>query len=185
MSYSTSYITPIEDMSIEDRRAARNSAQGWLINAASELRVRFDEKSLLIRDIFPLTDLALAATDDWLIAGAGVAGTELQYTSNALAVDRLLVAYGCGSLNAIPNLSRLRATQGATSATTRGQYQLEDLWNRQSPNGMFSEPVGWLRQEIVRLMVMPKVAFAANTERLIIEGRVLEPIGGIISAPSV
>lgn len=185
MPYSTSYITASTDMSLEDRRAARNSAQQWLIKSAAELRVRFNEQDLLVRDIFPNTDVGLAAQQDWLIAGAGVVGTELQYIATALTVDRLIAFYGCGSLMATPNLSMLRLTQGAASATTRGQYQLEKLWNREDPNGFFSEPVGFLRQETPRAMVMPKVAFAANTERLVLHGRVLEPIGGVISTPSI
>lgn len=172
-------------MSIEDRRFARSSAQKWLVDSAAELRVRFNEKDLLIRDILPATDVGLAATDDWLIAGAGVAGTELQYIATQLAVDRIIVFYGIQTTMAVPSISHVRMTQGAASATTRGEYQLEQLYGRQEPVGFLSEPVGFLRQETPRVMVMPRLAFVVNSERLQLLGRVLEPIGGIISSPSI
>lgn len=185
MAYTTSYITESDDMSLEDRRQARKSGQDWLLSSGSELRVRFNQGDLLIRDIFPNTDLSLASQDDWLIAGAGVVATELQYFVPTLPAGRVIVFWGLGTLNAVPSLSRLRLTQGSASATTRGQYQIEKLFNADRPVGFFSEPVGFLPNEIARCMVMPRIAFAANTERMFLLGRTLEPIGGVISSPSI
>lgn len=185
MAYTTSYITPAEDMSLEDRRAARKSGQDWLLNSGAEMRIRFNQGDLLIRDIYPNTDLGLAAQRDWLVAGAGVVGTDLQYFVPTLPAGRVIVFWGAGTLMALPGISVLRLTQGAASATTRGEYQLETLYNAERPVGFFSEPVGFLPNEVARGMVMPRLAFAVNTERLFLLGRVLEPIGAIISAPSL
>lgn len=186
-----SYLIAVGDLSLDDRKAMRVNADQKLVVAAAKLAIRDMPEDLIIRDTLPNTDLTLApaapaATDEWLVAGAGVAGTDLQYVGAALAVDRCVVFYGVGSETAPQQISRVRLTLGAASAQIRGVFQIEQLNSRLETLGYFSEGVLFTRQEFVRIMVMPRTGgFAANSQRLHFLARTIEPIGAVVSAPSV
>lgn len=185
MPTTKSYIVPLEDLTLAERAQIRKDAEQGLEVSADSLKLRANLDSMVIRDVLPNTDLGLAAQEDWLIAGAGVLATELQYFSSVIANDRVLAFYGIYIESAASSISRVRLTQGATSAQVRGVYQLEQLNARLEPVGYLTEPVYWIRQETARVMVMPRLAFAANTERLGFLSRIIEPIGNVLSAPSV
>lgn len=185
MPVTKSYLIPVGDMSLEARMNTRANCDDALIAAAKRLAIRDREEDLIIRDTLPNTDLGLAAQEDWLIAGAGVVATELQYTALALAIDRCIGFFGLGVESAPPSISRVRLTLGAASSQIRGVYQIEPLYSRLETAGYFSEVVMFTRQEVCRIMVMPRLAFAVNTERLHFYARTIEPIGTVVSAPSV
>lgn len=180
-----SYLIPIGDLSLDDRKSLRSNSDEVLKSAALRLAIRDRLDDLIIRDTLPLTDLGLAATDDWLVAGAGVASTELQYTSFAVPIDRCIVFFGLGVETAPPGISRVRLTLGAASSQVRGEFQIEQLYSRLESAGYFSESILFTRQETTRIMVMPRIAFAANSQRLHFFARTIEPIGTTVSAPSV
>ena len=182
---TSSYLIPVGDLSLEDRQALRRDADRKLIMNALDARIKSDDKDLLIRDTLPNTDLGLAAQEDWLIAGAGILATELQYLSAAVANNRVIGFFGVSVESAPASISRLRLTLGAASAQTRGSYQLEQLYSRLEPAGYFSELVQFVQIEVCRIMVMPRLAFVANSERLAFMARTVEPIGGVISTASV
>jgi len=179
-----SYLIPIGDMSLTDRQAIRKDCDNQIVSAALRAAVKDDPDLLAVRDTLPNTDLGLAAQEAWLIAGAGVVATELQYFNPTLAVDRCVGFFGVATEMATPGVSRLRFTLGAASSQVRGTYQLEPLYTRLEAAGYFSEVVIFVRQELVRCMVMPRVAWAANTERLELYARTVEPIGTVVSLPS-
>jgi hypothetical protein len=181
-----SYLIAAGDLSLDDRKSLRSNSDEVLKAAATRLAIRDRLEDLIIRDTLPNADLALATSDDWLVAGAGVAGTELQYIGTTLAVDRCVAFYGVGSESVPQQISRVRLTLGAASAQIRGVFQLEQLNSRLEPLGYFSESIVFTRQEFVRIMVMPRTGgFAANTQRLHFLARTIEPIGSTVSAPSV
>lgn len=182
---TSSYLIPVGDLSLEDRQALRRDADRKLIMNALDARIKSDDKDLLIRDTLPNTDLGLAAQEDWLIAGAGILATELQYLSAAVANNRVIGFFGVSVESAPASISRLRLTLGAASAQTRGSYQLEQLYSRLETAGYFSELVQFVQIEVCRIMVMPRLAFVANSERLAFMARTVEPIGGVISTASV
>lgn len=179
-----SYLIPVGDLSLDERRGMRANTDDVLVASALELAIRTNPDDLILRDTLPFTDLALAAQEDWLIAGAGVVATELQYFSSALAVDRCIGFYGLSYESVPPSISRVRFTLGAASAQIRGSYQIEKLNSRLETAGYFSEAVVFTRQETARILVMPRLAFAANTQRLALDSRTVEPIGAVVSAPS-
>jgi len=181
-----SYLIPGSDLSLDERRAIRGDTDKRLMDAALKVGIRADVRELIIRDTSPNVDLGLAAQDDWLIAGAGVVGVELQYINAVIAQDRVVGFYGAAAeLAAIPSLSRLRFTVGAASATTWAQYALEQLYTRLEQFGYFGEPVLYTRTQTARIMVMPRIAFIVNSERLTLFARTIEPLGERISAPSI
>ncbi len=185
MSATKSYLIPVGDLSLDDRRMLRKNSDEVLINNAIRLRIRDDENDFLLRDTLPNTDLGLAAQEDYLVAGAGIVATELQYFAPVLAQDRCIAFFGLGVESAAASISRVRLTLGAASAQARGVFQIEQLYSRLEPAGYFSEAVIFTRQETIRCMVMPRIAFVANSERLHFYAKTIEPIGAVVSAPSV
>lgn len=185
MPATKSYLIPLSDLTLSDRQDIRINVQAVLESNAQRLAIRDRIEDLVIRDTLPNTDLGLAAQEDWLVAGAGVLATELQYISAAIAQDRCIAFYGVGYESAAQSISRIRFTLGAASTTVRGVFQLEQMFDRLEPAGYFSSPIVYTRQETARIMVMPRIAFGANTERVHLLGRTIEPIGAVVSAPSV
>jgi hypothetical protein len=183
--FTKSYLIPVGDLSLDDRGVMRRDTDITLMENALRLKVRDAPEDLIIRDPLPNTDLGLAAQEDWLIAGAGVVAVELQYFNPALATTRVLGFYGVSVESAPPSISRVRLTQGAASTTVKGVFQLEPLYSRLETAGYFSESVIFPPNQVVRVMVMPRLAFAVNTERLAFLARIVEPIGDVVSTPSI
>jgi len=179
-----SYLLAVDDLNEADRKAIRNNCDLVLVDNALRQAIVDTEKDLIVRDIFPNNDLGLAATDDFLVAGPGVAGTDLQYINAVVGVDQEWGFYGVGVESANPCISRLRMTLGAASSQIRGAFQLEQLYTRLQPAAYFGETVVFKKQERMRVMIMVRTAFAANGQRLELFGRVVEPIGAVVSAPS-
>ena len=179
-----SYLLPVGDLTLTDRKDLRINCDEVLLVNAQQLAIRPSARDLIIRDTLPNTDLGLAAQEDWLIAGAGVVATELQYVNAALPNNRCLAFYGVSVESAPPSISRVRMTQGATSAQTRAILQLEQLYSRIETVGYFSEAIIFTGLETVRIMVMPRLAFAVNTERLAFLAKTIEPIGLVVGARS-
>ena len=194
---TTSYLIPVGDLTLDERRALRENVDELLAAVTGSgpggLSVVTDIRNLLIRDVLPNTDFGVgiggpavgAGTDEsWRDQIAGVAGTEHQYFTGQLAIDRCVGFYGISVESAPASISRVRLQLGP-AGVVRGVYQLEKLYTRLETAGYFSEAVIFTRNEFVRVMVMPRLAYAALTERLEIMGRTAEPIGGIVSAKSV
>lgn len=187
---TTSYIIPIGDLSLEGRAAMRMNVDQKLTALAGKLAIRPSEDDLVIRETLPnfdlgLTDVAAAITNSWLIPGAGVVGTNLQYFAPVIAQDHAVGVYGIGNESTPGSISVVQLTQGPASAQARGQYQIEDLYLELVPKGYLSEAITFSRGEVMRVMVLPRLAFAVFTERLHLLSRTIEPVGFIISAPSV
>jgi len=185
MSFTKSYLIPIGDMSLDDRKGTRANTDQVLINTAPRLAIRDMSADLVIRDSSPNVDLSLAAQDDWLVAGAGVVAAETAYTAFALPQDKLIAFFGLGVENAPPGVSRVRFTLGAASGEVRGYFHLEQLYSRLETAGYFSEPIHYIRNEFIRILVMARIAFAVNTQRIHLMARTLEPIGVTVAKPSV
>ena len=186
-----SYLIPIGDLTLADRAEIRANVQKLLESNALNLAIRPSIGDMIIRDTLPFTDLAIPGVggvvpeESWLIPGPGIVGTELQYFSNAIAQSRIVSFFGVGVESAAASISVIRLTLGPASRTSRAVFQLDPLYSRLEPAGYFSSPVVFTRTETCRTMVMPRIAFAVNTERLHLLARTIEPIGDIVSAPSV
>lgn len=185
MPATRSYLIPIGDLSLGDRQGMRANADDVLGVAAMRLAIRDRLEDLIIRDTLPDVDLGLAAQRDFLIAGPGVVAADLQFVGFLVPIDRVNVFWGCAVNSPTPSLSVLRLTLGVASSQVRGVFQLEQLESRLEPVGYFSEAIVFTRQEFQRIMVMPKLAFGANGQRLVLAARTVEPIGTTVSAPSV
>lgn len=185
MPATKSYLIPVGDLSLSDRQGIRANVDQVITGNALELAIRTNDRDLIIRDTLPFTDLALAAQESWLVPVAAVVAAESQYFSSVVAVDRIIGFYGIALETAPVVFSRLRLTLGATSAQIRGVFQLEQLNARLEPAGYFSEAVVFTRQETVRVLLMARAAALLNTQIVPLFARTVEPIGAVVSAPSV
>lgn len=185
---SKSYLISVGDTTLNERRDMRGAVMKVLIDNAQTLALRVNVNDMVIRDVLPnadfgITDVGAVVTDAWLVPGAGVVGTELQYFSAALPNDRVVGFYGI-SYESVPlSISRVRFTLGAASVETRGIYQIEAPNSRLETAGYLTSPVIYNRTEVARVMVMPRLAFAAFSQRLALLGMTLEPYGNQISRP--
>lgn len=188
-----SYLIPVGDMTLTDRKNTRINCDDILMERAIALGIQTDPEKLVIRNALPNTDLGVGiggpaagagTAEDWLIQAAGVLGVELQYFASLLAIDRVMAFYGISVEAAPPSISRVRLTLGAASPQVRGVFQLEELYSRLETAGYFSEAVVFIRNDTIRCMVMPRLAFAVLTERLTLMARIVETIGQVVSTPS-
>jgi len=183
--FTKSYLIPVGDLSLEARVVMRQDSDNILIQNALRLRVRDDPKDLIVRDILPNADLGLAASDDWLVPVAGVVGAESVYFSVALPNTVVHAYYGI-SVETVPfTFSRIRLAQSATATNVKGVFQLEQLFSRLEPVGYFSQPVIFPNQQVIRVLLMARIASLLNTQRVTLLGRAAEPIGDTISSPGL
>ena len=182
-----SYSVLTSDLTLDERRVVRAHVEDVLGYVAKELRIKTDDRDLEIRDILPATDLGLAATNDFLVAGAGIAGTELAYFAPLVGINVCMAFFGVAVENAAPGISSMRLTQGpvAPGVEVRGVYQIESLYDCLEPRAYFTEPVVFTRSETARALVTPRVAFAVNTQRVKLYGKIVEPRGTVLSGSSV
>lgn len=186
-----SYLIPVDDMSLEARLTMRAECDRKLIENALRVKIKDREEDLIIRDSLPNTDLgtaaaggvALAAQEDWLMAAAGVVAAEGPLVWAVLANDRAMGFYGLTIETAPQPVSRVRFQLG--NGAVRGAFQVEQLDSRLNTAGYFSETVIFTHNEPVRILIMPRLAFGANTLRIPLMARTIEPIGQVVSAPSV
>lgn len=187
-----SYLIPVGDLSLQERSMLRANIDEILGDAALRLKIKDNITDLVVRDTLPNTDLSIvgpsANADSWTIVGPGVLATELQYCNPAVGINQCIGVWGIGSPMAYPAISRIRFTLGAASTTVKGEFQLEQLYARLEPTGYFSTPLLYLRQDTMRVMVMPRIAFATAAaggvgEQLVLLARTIEPLGVTISAP--
>ncbi len=193
------YLIPIDDMTLAERQSRRAQADDQAVDAALKLALAPEERGLVVRDCEPGFDLGIGLvvaaplfSQDYLIAGPGVAGTELQYVGQNLAgIDKTISFVGlgvgdpAGGAAAITPISLVRMTQGAASAQTLAIYQVEQLVLRQTPWGYFAKPITYSKGQFIRIMVTPRVAFGANGARLPFNARVCEPLSTLGFIPVV
>jgi hypothetical protein len=178
-------------MSLDAQLTMRAECDRKLLLNALDVKIKTREEDLIIRDALPNTDLgvaaaggvALAAQEDWLMAAAGVVAVEGPLVWAVLANDRVMGFYGLTIENAPQPVSRVRFQLG--NGAFRGVYQVEQLDSFLNTAGYFSETVIFTHNEPIRILIMPRLAFGANTLRIPLLARTIEPIGQVVSAPSV
>lgn len=184
-----SYIVPVGDLSLAERNQIRMNARQQALNLFMEARIATDENQAVVRDGLPFTDFGLTggtSGNEWLITGAGTAGTEINYI-NALQLTTTQTCsfYGIGSPMATPNIGRVRFFLGPASATVRQVVQLEKLYSRLEQVGYLGTPVSYNPQAVITVGATPFNAFAANTERLTLLVVVCDKIGTTVSGPTI
>jgi len=168
-------------MSLEERRAVRDSAD---LNAADSLMQstnRKDYSQIVVRSPQPLADFAVAgAGQSWLIPGPSVVGTEINLINAVLLTAvQAVTFYGIGLISVPVGISRLRFLKGA--GDVRAVMSTEELETRLEPSGYFAQQQVYAPQDTLTVPVLPKAVFANST--IVLMGRFAEPRGNLITAP--
>lgn len=183
MSVTMSYLTPASSLTLAERRTIIDAVDYNLQVQADKLSIAGD---LVVRDTLPDTDLGLAATRDWLVAGLGIAGTELAFVNFAVPVDHVIGYYGVALLTAGQGISVTRFALGATQSQVKSVVQVEQLDALLEPVGYLNTDLYYKRNDVQWIGVMPRRGgFAANSQRVVLLSRVLEPFGTTVSAAMI
>ena len=186
-----SYLIPKGDLSLSDRAGMRAEADHDLVQKAVDLSIKTDPNDLLVRDTLPYTDLnmsdASAAHDEsWILANAGVVGTDAVMFVNAIPQNKVVSFWGVSVEGPVNAVSRIKLGIGTGSAlsTTLAIFQLEELYSALEPVGYFSQGIMFVQLDNAMGLVMPRIAFPAYQQRLALLARTCEPIMTLISRPS-
>lgn len=176
-----SYLIPGGDLSLADRTEARVAVDNQLIDIGA--RDFPSAQKWSIRDTEPHADINFATTGDWLDAAAGVAGTAHAYINHALPNKTYMGFFGVNYLSAPANVSWLKFFIGLSQTAVIAFFHLEQIQQRLERFGYFSQMIVYNSQDTVYQTVMPKLAYAANIERIVMLSRIAEPEGNTILAP--
>lgn len=130
---------------------------------------------VVVRALLPDQDLNAGGVtyDQWLTA-ALVAGTEYQFTAQALPDNRACVIYGVGTLDANPGIGRVRALSG--TATVMAAWDTHPLWMAMDTMGIADEFPIWGPTDTVAIWLLPFLTKAGG-ERFVLLGLLAEPKG--------
>jgi len=183
-NYPFSGIIPGDELSLAEKQAFRSDAINALMTRAINVkRLGNDPSEIAIRDILPLTDLAIAA-GQWWQTPALVAGAVTIYVNNPMNAMRALSIYGVGIESAAPSCSVIWFRSGPAGATTKGIGNLEPLYTKMQPDGYLSKACMWDPLETVFIHVWARLTNAAG-DRIPLRGAIAEPLGETISGPIV
>lgn len=186
---SPSELIAVGDLSIEQRRFARDSCDAALIQQAVRSGIRSDPSDLVIRDTLPSTDLGIQGTgttnnEDWLIQVAFTIAVDALYINAVqVGINNAIAFYGLSTTGAAPLTTRVWFKIGSAGATPRAVFQPQQLQGRLEPTGYFSKPITYGRQDLVTVAVRPRASAAAFTEPLVLLARTVEQLGNFVGAP--
>lgn len=183
--FTKSYILPIGDLSLNDRQTMRAQADSVIVRQVLDKAIVSDESQVVVRDCLPNVDLGITgARDSWIDTNASVADVEHNFfNQNPVSQQQVIAFFGVAPETTPMVFSKLRFTLGG--GAVRGVFQLESLYSRLEPAGYFGEPIVYVRTEVATCKVTPRAAAAANSVIFPLLARTGEPIGNVISAPSV
>ena len=179
------YLIPGDELSIEQKQALRMNVDRTLQDRATTVKSIGRSNELVVRDIVPNLDINVAPlnTSQW-ITGALVAGVvPINYVNAPLANNKILAFYGIADLEANPVVDVVFFRVGATGGSTRGIAHLAQMFSKMTTDGYLDMAIVYDPQEVMFIQVVANAI--AATERLILLGRVIEPVGATISGPAI
>jgi hypothetical protein len=181
------YIIPVGDLDIGTRSQMRQQCDQSLFARALDIRkLAATRNELVVRDIIPNVDLVNIAgglVTAWWITGALVANTPYIYVNAICPQDKVIAFYGVSQESVLPATALVYFRVGATGNSTRAVCNLEVLYARMESQGYLDMEVMYDPNERIFIDLLPRIN--AATERLMLMGRVIEPIGATVSGPAV
>ena len=168
-------------LGINELRALVDEIDKKLIEMALASKVAGSEADLVVRDLKP-SDIGLS-NEVWSIDFSGGNANDWNRItpSNGQKADTKTVAfYGFANLSPNPVTTGLRFTQGYTrDVEVRAEFMsLERAYIKQEPEMIFQQVVYYNKDEYMNIYAYIS---ATQVEKLILYGRVCEPIGKVIS----
>jgi len=189
-----SYVVPVNELSLADRKAYLEGAKEAGILRALALGIARVREELLVREALPHVDLwdgvsGYSITDYYITRNAfpAVVGTwALVYntavlTAPALARTRVAVFYKIADADQDPQVTGVRFRVGATGATTKASFFIQlPIDIKLEPEVFLSEPVVYDPEDIMFIEWVARVATPAP-EELSFGCFIIERTGGTVS----
>lgn len=155
-----------------------------LIRRALEKKIARRREDLIVRDLKP-TDIGLS-NDVWtedFSGGTANSWNRVTPSSGKDVEDKIIGIYGVANDASTPLTVGLRFTQGAEGrdVEVRGEYFFQEMYVKQEPKAVFSEPVIFEDDETMNIYAYIR---ATGTDGLILRGRVVEPASKVVGKGS-
>jgi len=168
-------LIPIKQLSLADIAAIEASIKERLLDEASR-RLALPRERLVVRDVLPKTDMGLA-NEEWITPSL-TADTWTKYFDEKLPNTRFVCFYGVADNAADPIVTAVAMKMGPTGGTTRGVWEIEEIFADEVPIGISDEAIMYRGGDHVFVECWAK---AAGTEPLALKGMVCEPLGEVVS----
>jgi len=181
MAYQLKVINPVEDLTLTDRQNYRMRAIEAGIERALAKKIAPSRDELVVRHAQNIADFA-TTVDQWNTPVLAAALVSVFGTAAApvLAVTKVAVFYKVTVTTAPIPVAALSFREGAAAGTTKAIFDLEQLDGYLVPSGYFSEPVTYDPQNVLNVVVLPRIATGLLC-RVIMGCYIIEPAGATIS----
>ena len=159
-----SYIIPTNELTLTDIRGFRSAAVEAGIAAATPPKgaIASSREGLIVRAGQQIADFLQAATQEfWQTPALAVLGNPYSVfgasATPQLGNNKLAIFYKAGIETAPSPVSLLSFRQGATAGTTKAVFDLEQLVTKMEVEGYFTEPVVFLPQAVMNIVVTCRI----------------------------
>ena len=188
MDYQTSFIRPSEELGIGALSDFYNKACEAGVAAALATGIITQRKEAKVREADIVADFG-CGVGGWLTMPLNVAGTNYSVFATVVPaaltptvlVTQVVVFYKVCVETPAFNIDQLSFRQGVGAGTTKAVFWLEALTTKLMPEGFLSEPVIYLKQQIMNVVVRCRIVTTAR-ERVSLGCLIVEPAGQTISA---
>jgi len=155
-------LIPIEELTLSDRKNFLLDAQREGISRAITAGFATSEAGLNIRHAQLTQDFgSAAALNFWNTTALAAVGTAYSVfpaaATPAVPNNQIMVFYGAGCSTAPLPVSLLAFRQGVGGGTTYAVFDMEQLINQLRPQGLFSEPIVYVRNEVMNITVICRI----------------------------
>ena len=180
--YSTSFLVPVDGMTLTDQKSYRQGAINQAIGRALDLKIATNPDDLSVRLIRAYSDLAVgtASEEEWKHTLVAATANAI-ITKTGRKANQLIVFYGLLDDDANPQATLVTFKTASTGGTTKFIGDMQILWSKLVPEAMFSEAVVYDPQEDVYVDVNADGASVAGGERIVFLGFIVEPKGSVLS----
>jgi len=171
-------VIPKSEMTEAEIFTLEQKIERGLINMALEKDLAESEADLVVRDLIPNIDLAMA-TNNWVnqvatVANAWQAAPDINARLAGAQQNRCIAFYKIINRTLAPNITMARFGLGTTGVL--GVLQLEELYAEQENVGFFG-PIFYNDGETVRIDYYADAVVAIGGEQIGLPAMVCEPYG--------
>lgn len=190
-----SYVVPVNELSLADRKAFLEGAKEAGIARALALGLARVREELVIRENHPNDDMGTAATgwtNEYYVTAGGIGAlawvgaydnsTAAAVNPPQLARTKVAVFYKIADAAENPMVTAVRFRVGATGATTRASFFIQLPFDiKLEPEVFLSEPVIYDPEDWVHIEMYCRANTAEDGEELAFGCFIIERTGGTVS----
>lgn len=188
MDYQTSFIRPTEELGVGALSDFYKQAIEAGLKRALATNVITNRAEAKIREADIVADFG-CGIGGWLTMPLNVVGVNYSVFATVVPgvvtppvlVTQVVVFYKVCVETAGFNVDQLSFRQGVGAGTTKAVFWLEGLTTKLMPEGFFSEPVVYDKQQVMNVVVRCRIATTLR-DRVSLGCLIVEPAGQTISA---